>query len=113
MIGHPEGLKFTLSTGIISGLRNQIIQVSAAISPGNSGGPVYDDRGNLVGIVSSKFDHNIDANAENIGFAAEADALLDSSHWSFASDGKKLLDRYVSAVKAQQSTPSTAEKQKP
>jgi S1-C subfamily serine protease len=110
VIGHPEGLKFTLSTGIISGLRNQTIQVSAAISPGNSGGPVYDDRGNLVGIVSSKFDHNIDPNAENIGFATKADALFDTSHWSFTTDGRKLLERYTSAVKARLDTPSDTDK---
>ncbi len=40
VIGHPEGLKYTLSTGLVSGLRDQSIQISAAISPGNSGGPV-------------------------------------------------------------------------
>ncbi|HEY5329962.1 MAG TPA: trypsin-like peptidase domain-containing protein [Acidobacteriaceae bacterium] len=110
VIGHPEGLKFTLSTGIVSGLRDQTIQVSAAISPGNSGGPVYDDRGNLVGIVSSKFDHNIDPNAENIGFATKADALFDPSHWRFTADGKKLLERYTSTVKARRDAPSATDK---
>lgn len=99
-IGHPEGLKFTLSTGIISGLRDQIVQVSAAISPGNSGGPLYDDRGNLVGVVTSKFDHNVDPNAENIGFAVRADTLLDDSHWNFSGNGKNLLDSYIAAIKA-------------
>jgi len=105
VIGHPEGLKFTLSTGIVSGLRDQIVQVSAAISPGNSGGPVYDDRGNLVGIVSSKFDHNIDPNAENIGFATKTDALFDSSHWIFSGEGKRLLESYIAAIKAQRDAP--------
>lgn len=110
VIGHPEGLKFTLSTGIVSGLRDQTVQVSAAISPGNSGGPVYDDRGNLVGIVSSKFDHNVDANAENIGFAAKADALFDASHWKFSTDGQKILERYTTAVKAHRDSPSVTDK---
>ena len=33
VIGHPEGLKYTLSTGLVSDLRDQIVQISAAISP--------------------------------------------------------------------------------
>jgi S1-C subfamily serine protease len=101
VIGHPEGLKFTLSTGIISGLRDQSIQISAAISPGNSGGPIYDGRGNLVGIVSSKFDNNRDVNAENLAFAARADALLQESNWTFRDNGRQWLSRYIAAVKHQ------------
>jgi len=107
VIGHPEGLKYTLSTGIISGIRNSSLQVSAAISPGNSGGPVYDDHGNLLGIVSSKFDHNVDANAENIGFAGKAEALLESSPWEFAAGGKDIWQRYASASKAAAKPSST------
>jgi len=98
VIGHPEGLKFTLSTGIISGLRDQSIQISAAVSPGNSGGPIYDDRGSLIGIVSSKFDNNRDANAENLGFAAKADAILQESNWTFRGNGRQWLSRYVAAA---------------
>lgn len=101
VIGHPEGLKFTLSTGIISGLRDQSVQVSAAISPGNSGGPVYDDHGNLVAIVSSKFDHNVDPNAENIGFATRASALLSDSGWIFNAAGKQRLADYATALASQ------------
>jgi S1-C subfamily serine protease len=100
VIGHPEGLKFTLSTGIISGLHDQTVQVSAAISPGNSGGPVYDDHGNLVGIVTSKFDNNVDPNAENIGFATNAEMLIEGTNWIFSGDGKQLLGRYTSALQA-------------
>lgn len=99
VIGHPEGLKYTMSTGIISGLRDQFIQISAAISPGNSGGPIYDGLGNLVGIVSSKFDNNRDANAENLAFAARADALLQESNWTFRDNGRQWLSRYIAAVK--------------
>jgi S1-C subfamily serine protease len=108
VIGHPEGLKYTLSTGIVSGLRDKSIQISAAVSPGNSGGPVYDNRGNLIGIVSSKFDHNQDANAENLSFAAKADALLQPSSWIFRGDGKKLLEHYIESVKNNRNAASTA-----
>ena len=109
VIGHPEGLKFTLSTGIVSGLRDQSIQISAAVSPGNSGGPIYDNRGNLIGIVSSKFDNNHDPNAENLAFAAKADALLQESNWTFRDNGRKWLRRYSSG---QESTNFGARRQK-
>jgi S1-C subfamily serine protease len=99
VIGHPEGLRYTLSTGIISGLRDDEVQISAAVSPGNSGGPVYDQHGNLIGIVSSKFDRNRDANAENLSFAAKADGLQQKSSWTFRGDGQQKLNRYLEAVK--------------
>ena len=99
VIGHPEGLRYTLSTGIISGLRDDEMQISAAVSPGNSGGPVYDHRGNLIGIVSSKFDRNRDANAENLSFAAKVDGLMRRSSWTFRGDGQHRLDQYLAAIK--------------
>ena len=99
MIGHPEGLRYTLSTGIISGLRDDDIQISASVSPGNSGGPVYDGRGNLIGIVSSKFDHNRDANAENLNFAAKSDGFFQILSWSFRGSGQQRLQQYLDAIK--------------
>jgi hypothetical protein len=105
VIGHPEGLKFTLSTGIVSSIRDKTVQISAAISPGNSGGPFYDDRGNLLAIVSSKFDANNDANAENIGFATSATPLRNDSDWQFAPGGKPLLSLYIAALAARSPAP--------
>jgi S1-C subfamily serine protease len=109
VIGHPEGLKYTLSTGLVSGLRDPMIQISAAISPGNSGGPVYDDHGGLIGIVSSKVDRNLDANAENLGFAAQAEMLRDPQRWSFYGTGRKRLETYLDDLRSGQTTlPETA-----
>ena len=55
-IGAPQGLELTLSDGLISGLRDaagaQIIQTSAAISPGSSGGGLFDDAGELIGVTT-------------------------------------------------------------
>jgi S1-C subfamily serine protease len=99
VIGHPEGLRYTLTTGIVSGFREQGIQISAAVSPGNSGGPVYDDHGNLAGIVSSKFDRNQDANAENLSFAVKPTALLAPDVWHFAKGGREHLQGYIDALK--------------
>jgi S1-C subfamily serine protease len=95
VIGHPEGLRFTLSTGIISRMHGSTIQMSAPVSPGNSGGPVFDDRGNLLGIVTSMVDKQGDPNAENLNFAVRADALLEDSEWDFVSFGRRRLADYV------------------
>lgn len=54
-VGNPQGLEGTISQGIISGLRTikdtSLLQVTAAISPGSSGGPVVDSRGNVIGVA--------------------------------------------------------------
>jgi serine protease Do len=54
-IGHPMGLDYSLTQGIVSACSRSIgtktyIQIDAAINPGNSGGPLYNDRGQLIGI---------------------------------------------------------------
>jgi S1-C subfamily serine protease len=49
-IGSPLGLQNTLSDGIVSALRGGLIQMSAPISPGSSGGPVLNTAGEVVGI---------------------------------------------------------------
>jgi Trypsin-like peptidase domain len=55
-VGAPEGLELTISEGLISGLRDfdkgRVIQTSAAISPGSSGGGLFDAEGRLVGITT-------------------------------------------------------------
>lgn len=105
VIGHPEGLRFTLSTGIISRIEDNVIQMSAPVSPGNSGGPVLDSRGELVGIVTSMVDKRGDPNAENLNFAVRAGALLQASAWNFEKFGHKHLADYLAgAVQQEQST---------
>jgi putative serine protease PepD len=58
-IGSPLGLDGSVSIGVISGFRSiegsDYIQFSAAISPGNSGGPVVDARGQVVAVTTAKF----------------------------------------------------------
>jgi len=53
-IGAPQGLELTLSEGIISSLREvdggQYLQISAPISPGSSGGGLFDEEGQLIGL---------------------------------------------------------------
>ncbi|NMQ19428.1 tetratricopeptide repeat protein [Candidatus Competibacter phosphatis] len=56
VIGNPYGLESTFSTGVISGLREidgvRYIQISAPISPGNSGGPVILRDGTVIGVAT-------------------------------------------------------------
>jgi S1-C subfamily serine protease len=94
VIGHPEGLKYTLSTGIISRMQDSTLQISAPVSPGNSGGPVYDQQGNLLGVVSSTLDKSYQPNAENLNFAVSAQAFLKENGWEFAKNGKQRLEEY-------------------
>lgn len=56
VVGAPRGLELTLSDGIVSGLRSvaqgEYIQITAAISPGSSGGGLFDEEGELIGLPS-------------------------------------------------------------
>lgn len=78
VIGNPglgeTILSQTLTTGVISNpkrmLRDQsLIQISAAVNPGNSGGPVFDDQGQVIGLVVLK------ADIEAAGFAIPSTEL--------------------------------------
>jgi hypothetical protein len=55
-LGAPSGLELSLSNGILSGLREEsgrnYVQTTAPISPGSSGGGLFDARGNLVGVTT-------------------------------------------------------------
>jgi putative serine protease PepD len=94
VIGHPQGLRFTLSTGIVSRKDQDTIQITAPVSPGNSGGPLFDARGRLAGIVTSMVDRSRSPNAEGLNFAVRANALLDQSRWTFFGDGQRHLSAF-------------------
>jgi S1-C subfamily serine protease len=90
-IGYPfHGLltsDFTVTTGIVSslsGLLNdtRFLQISAAVQPGNSGGPLLDTGGQIVGMVSGKLDTlkfvRVTGDIpENINFAIKTGAIRD------------------------------------
>lgn len=103
VIGHPEGLNFSVSNGIVSRTPgNNVLQVSAPISPGNSGGPVYDEYGNLLGIVTSKVASAADPDAENLNFAVSTDSLLHEQDWELVNGNgvpKNLLSDFVHRAK--------------
>lgn len=54
-VGNPKGLSQTLSTGIISGFRseNNLLQTTTAITHGSSGGPLFNEVGQVIGVTTS------------------------------------------------------------
>jgi putative serine protease PepD len=88
-IGNPFGLDHTFTTGIVSALNRQLqapdgttidgaIQTDAALNPGNSGGPLLDADGKVIG-VNSQIQTGSDSGAESgnvgIGFAIPASTV--------------------------------------
>ncbi|MCU0232116.1 MAG: tetratricopeptide repeat-containing serine protease family protein [Acidobacteria bacterium] len=72
-VGHPRGYEFTVSAGIVSAIRAlkergiEMLQTTAPISPGSSGGPLLDRDGLVVGVCSLTL-----AEGQNINFAVPA-----------------------------------------
>ena len=81
-VGNPKGLQGTVSKGIVSSMRdfgqNGIrIQIDAPISPGNSGGPVLNEKGEVIGVSVSGI-QGIDA--QNLNFAIPSNYLKTLLH---------------------------------
>jgi S1-C subfamily serine protease len=89
-IGNPFGLSRTLTAGLVSAVGRQIfapnnqpvenaIQTDAAINHGNSGGPLIDDEGRVIGVTSQIQTGSTDANSGSvgIGFAIPIDTVRD------------------------------------
>lgn len=74
-VGNPRGLELTFSDGLISGLRRgeddktvELVQTTAPISPGSSGGGLFDAQGRLIGITTA-----VARDSQNLNFAMPAD----------------------------------------
>lgn len=68
-IGAPKDIPYTMTKGIVSALdrkigKNSYIQLDASVNSGNSGGPLIDENGKAIGIITLKV-----SDAEGIGFA--------------------------------------------
>ncbi len=76
-IGHPRGLTFTSTRGIISEPSRilsdgEFVQTDVAINPGNSGGPLLDENGHLVGLNTQ-----IEKDSQGLGFALPGCAVAE------------------------------------
>lgn len=96
-IGAPSGLELTLTDGLLSGIRpmksSRVIQTSAAISPGSSGGGLFDDQARLIGITSFGL-----KGANGLNFAYFADPIISLVAASARSDGEAGLAQSVQAA---------------
>jgi hypothetical protein len=88
IVGNPLGLQGSVTTGVISGIRNdpfgggfKTLQTDAAVNPGNSGGPVVNNKKEVIGIVVFKV-----VGGENLNFAIPVNYL------------RGLLDSHASAI---------------
>ncbi len=79
-IGNPLGLQFSVSEGIVSGVHRPgpsgteaYIQTDAALNPGNSGGPLINKEGKVIGINNFKI-----GGTEGMGFALESNYIEDA-----------------------------------
>jgi S1-C subfamily serine protease len=76
VIGNPQGFKNSLSTGIVGSVRRDKecvwIQITAPISEGSSGSPVFDCKGQLLGLATKG------AEGQNLNFATWAKQIADS-----------------------------------
>ena len=76
VVGNPKGMEGTFSDGIISSIRREDaqtrFQMTAPISPGSSGGPVLNRKGEVVGVSVSAHQ---DLDAQNINFAIPVNKL--------------------------------------
>ena len=76
VIGNPLGLESTVSTGIISAVRDipafgKILQITAPISPGSSGSPVINSKGEVIGIATL-----VVTEGQNLNFAIPSDKII-------------------------------------
>ena len=110
-IGNPYGLERTLTTGIISGLNRDLtmrdgtvvrdmVQTDAALNPGNSGGPMFNMDGEVIGVNTLGY-----RSSNNLGFAIPSNRVKHISESMIAQD--EYLGRKGSAVLV--STPSSAQ----
>lgn len=74
-IGNPKGLSGTISEGIVSGIRTfddeELIQITAPISPGSSGGPVINNNGQVIGVSVGTFE-----SGQNLNFVIPTKYVL-------------------------------------
>ncbi len=111
-IGNPLGLKGSMSQGIVSGVNRSyappgarfslpnVVQTDAALNPGNSGGPLVDLDGDVVGVVHA-------TGGENVGFAVSAalarrvvPSLIETGRYRHSFLGVELatVDRRIAAA---------------
>ncbi len=88
VFGNPRGLEGSVSKGIVSSIRTDLglLQIDASISPGSSGGPVTNKKGELIGVTVSSL-----VSGQNLNFAVPASFLKSLSETQFPNEFLKGL----------------------
>ena len=110
-IGSPEGLRNSVTMGVVSSVARQTdpddprvyIQTDAALNPGNSGGPLVDIDGNLVGINTLMLSEG--GGSEGLGFAIPA-AIVNFDYQNLRKSGH--VERVAVGARMQNITPTLA-----
>jgi serine protease Do len=110
-IGSPEGLRGTVTMGVVSSLARQLdpdspmayIQTDAALNPGNSGGPLVDIDGNVIGLNTLMLTEG--GGSEGLGFAIPA-AIVNFDYQNLRKSGR--VQRVTIGLKTQNITPTLA-----
>lgn len=97
VIGNPLGLEGSISNGIVSAVRDipsfgRIIQITAPISPGSSGSPVVNMRGEVVGVATLQL-----ADGQSLNFAVPSDRVV-----QLQAGANRTLGELVAATKKSQ-----------
>lgn len=109
-IGHPQNLDLTMSSGLVSSLRRNdagqifLVQTSAAISGGSSGGGLFNDRGQLMGLTTIG---SSASSTQNLNFAVPAAWIADIPRRHAAQQAK--LAASPAAASAASLTPAATE----
>ncbi|MCH5220090.1 MAG: WG repeat-containing protein [Muribaculaceae bacterium] len=105
VLGYPQidtmGEEIKLTEGVISALsgykgNQSMFQISAAVQPGNSGGPLFNEEGNVIGVVCAKH-----ADAENANYAVKVSylfSLVNSSNLGIKLSDNKINENKVSSI---------------
>eukprot|EP00899_Mesostigma_viride_P002602 jgi/Mesvir1/12342/Mv00527-RA.1 len=113
-IGNPYGLSYTLTAGVVSGMARNIpspggvaipgaIQTDAAISQGNSGGPLLDSSGRAIGINTATFTRKGSGMSSGVNFAIGMDTVYSVVPRLIVSGSKNSLCERVMQAAAQHS----------
>src|SRR6202162_1077301 len=110
-IGTPEGLRNTVTMGVVSSLARQLepdnpmvyIQTDAALNPGNSGGPLVDIDGNVIGMNTLILSEG--GGSEGLGFAIPA-AIVSFDYQSLRKNSR--VQRVAIGLRTQNITPTLA-----
>jgi tetratricopeptide (TPR) repeat protein len=115
VIGNPEGLEKTISQGIVSGIRDtngrKLLQISAPISHGSSGSPIFNSSGEVIGVAVSML-----SSGQNLNFGIPislVNVLLHASSSVPGHDAAATLDEVEKLGIVQQSQEFSAEDSSP